>query len=108
MKEIRRVKASYFSVKAAKISKSGGVYKVLSARNKDDGGLKFLDPDTDKPVAEDSKLCEIFLNKFKTSRLINITLRRLTWMKLIRSSGTISKPIIGMSECSLNNIFCML
>ena len=64
--ELRRAKACYFSDKAAKISKSGGVYKVLSARNKDDGGLKTLDPDTDKLVTDDSKLCEIFWNKFKT------------------------------------------
>ena len=48
MNELRRVKASYYCDKAAKICKSGGVYKVLSARNKDDGGIKILDPVTDK------------------------------------------------------------
>ena len=60
--ELRRAKASYFSDKAAKICKSGGVYKVLSTRNKDDGGIKILDPVTDKLETDESKLCDIFLD----------------------------------------------
>ena len=70
MNELRRVKASFFSDKAAKLSNSGGVYKVLSARNKADGGLKFLDPGTDILVTEDSKPCDIFLNKFKNKSTV--------------------------------------
>ena len=63
--ELCRVKASFFRDKAAKLSKSGGVYKGLSARNKADGGLKILDPGTEKLLTEESMLCDIFLNKFK-------------------------------------------
>ena len=110
MNELLRVKASYFSDKAAKLSKTGGVYKVLTAWNKADGGLKILDPGTEKLVTEESKLCDVFLNKFKnkSTDLHNGTKINLDKIDNMRSSGTILRPIIGILAFSLNKTSCKL
>lgn len=59
------VKVSYLNDKPAKISKSGGAYKVLSSPDRAEGGLKILNPGTEKLVTDESKLCDLFLEKVK-------------------------------------------
>ena len=62
-------------MKAAKLSKSGGVYKVLNLRDKSDSGIQVEDPISNKMVSEDENLCKLFLDKFsnKVSDLVKST-----------------------------------